>query len=441
MVLDPEYGRARSPFGPSNYWGYLRQLKQHHRRIPVLISEYGIPTSLGIAHMHPQGWHHGGLTEAEMAAVNARMTREIAEAGMAGGILFEWIDEWFKKTWITQEFAVPLERNRLWHNRMDAEQHYGVIAMEASPRLSGATLAERLAPWRRLAPLYATADGSRIRALADEQYLHVLVEAGSGRLSEEILLGFDMLRPDAGDFRWPDAIGDRLPVGIEYALRISPGEVRMLVDRASNPVRLDASSVGVRGVPTDRPAIARQPPGFFRGRYRRELRLPLVTQANDDGRYDSLRVLTSRSRFGRDSTEYAAMGYDWGVLREGPAPDGSWERLERPGVIEVRIPWTLLGVTDPSSRRVLQDPSSQDPEGARELGTVVVPSIGIVAAVREPGGAWRAWPASGRAADVARFTWPTWEQPEWRARTRPVYDVMRQTWRTLDPPVTRQGPN
>ena len=48
MVVDPGYLKARSPEGPSNYFGYLRELVAHHGDMPVVISEYGVPSSRGI---------------------------------------------------------------------------------------------------------------------------------------------------------------------------------------------------------------------------------------------------------------------------------------------------------------------------------------------------------------------------------------------------------
>lgn len=43
MLHDPEYSRARSSLGPSNYFGYLQDLKRAHAGIPLLISEFGSP--------------------------------------------------------------------------------------------------------------------------------------------------------------------------------------------------------------------------------------------------------------------------------------------------------------------------------------------------------------------------------------------------------------
>ena len=435
MVLDPAYNRASSSLGRSNYFGYLTELKRHHPGMAVVISEYGVPASMGSAHLQPQGWHHGGHDDRTMSDVNVRLTREIAEAGMAGGAIFAWIDEWFKKNWIVIEFEIPLERNRLWLNRLDAEQHYGMIAMLPGEVLPGETVRDRLASWRRIDPLYRTPDGGTVRAVGDEAYLWLLYENGRPGRPEELFLGFDVIKPDQGDFRWPGRAGERLPVGLEFALRASGDSLRLVVDPPSNPFALDRVEA-IPGQPTPPPTIEGALPGYFEGRWQQRFNRPYVSRANEDGVYDSLRVVTNRRRFGRDGTEFAGFGYDRGILPRGNAPDGLWEWVDDAGALEVRIPWMLLNFTDPSERRVLQDPSTGQVPG--EFGTETVPGIRIVAAARD-GARWRRWPASNRAADVPLFTWRTWEEPRWRARPRPVYDAMREAFRTLDAPVLRGG--
>ncbi len=387
MILDETYQASSSSEGPSNFFGYLRDLQRHHAGMPVVISEYGIPASIGIAHLQPQGWHHGGLTEAAMAQADARLTREIAEAGMAGGIVFAWIDEWFKKNWMVIDFEIPLERNRLWFNRLDAEQHYGMIAIEPIAAVSGLTLADRTAAWSAIPSLYRDGGGRTLKAAADEAYLWLHLDWRDS-LPPELLVGLDMVDPDAGQTRWPGASGPTIPIGIEFVLHLRDGRLRLLADRASNVFRIQKVRPDAKHAPVVvAPAEDVLPPGFFSGRFEQHYNDPYITQRRTDGRYDSLLVVTNRPRFARDGTEYAALGYDRGLLPQGEAPDGLWSVDIAAGVLEVRIPWNLLNVTDPSERRVLQD------QPGTRFGTVTVPDIGIVVAV--PGAQdWRSWPAS-----------------------------------------------
>ncbi len=83
-----------------------------------------------------------------------------------------------------------------------------------------------------------------------------------------------------------------------------------------------------------------------------------------------------------------------------------------------------MNVTDPSERRVLQD------QPGTRFGTVTVPDIGVVVAVPDARN-WRSWPESGAAGDAARFTRSTWNTPRGRARKRPVFDIMRETFEGL----------
>jgi hypothetical protein len=169
--------------------------------------------------------------------------------------------------------------------------------------------------------------------------------------------------------------------------------------------------------------IEDQPAGFFTGSYTHGLRASHDRISQADGRFERLLTVVNRARVAADSTHYLGMGYDRGVLREGPLPDGAWERIGA-GALEVRIPWSLIGVTDPSSRHV------RDPATAQSRQ---VDDIRVVAAARGIRGEWQVWPESGQRRDVAHFTWPTWEQPLFRTRRRPVFDSMRQVFQEVTP--------
>ncbi|MEX2527895.1 MAG: tetratricopeptide repeat protein [Gemmatimonadota bacterium] len=445
LIHSDRYAESGSSGGPSHYMGYLRELLAHHHDIPVVIAEYGVPTSLGPAHLQPQGWHHGGHTEAEMAEINRRLTLELAEAGAAGGALFAWIDEWFKKNWLVIEFELPPERNLYWLNRLDAEQQYGMLAKEAVPPIHGSSLQDRLPEWRTLEPLHASPELT-IRAAHDAAFLWLLVETPQRENGDRVMVGLDILDPEGGGRRWPGGLGPELPVGVEFVLVDDGSEARVLAHPAQNPYRLVPVGQGGAG-PTVPPMEVENPPaGLFHQRVEMRINAPFATPTTWTGVYDTLNVVANRRRLGRDGTEFLAVGYDRGLLREGPPPDGLVDRA--PGVVEVRIPWLLVNITDPSSRSVLHTPGGDPdwverdvdgrvvypPEGwvpadtsRTPLSWKVVDDIGVVAGLERRDGSW----VSGWTESAPRFTWPTWDEPEWRVRRRPVWDAMRRTFQEV----------
>ncbi len=356
MLYDPGYRQAASSEGPSPYFGYLSDLGRHHATIPFVVSEYGVPSSRGNAHLQPEGWDHGGHSEVEMAAIDARLTREIRESGAAGAIIFAWTDEWFKKNWIVMDFELPGERNRLWLNAMDAEQHYGILGQYPGPANGRPVLGGEPGPWRRLESIQSGAGLIRsIRTGSDEGYLYMALEIPGGTFDWDtagIMLAIDTYLPAAGQMTLPGALL-RSDIGFEFLLDLrGPADGSLRILPSYNPYAGQAAIVEGDDF------------GSF---YRR----PATIGVEQDGRFDSMFVITNRARFGRDGTFYPALGYDRGRLAYGPEAANSladWYADTAAGLIELRIPWGLLNVTDPSSRTVLHDGGEQR---SGEFGTAV----------------------------------------------------------------------
>ncbi len=114
------------------YQTYLRRLKAYHADMPVVISEFGVPSSWGIGHTELLGRNQGGHSEREQGEIIASLYRAIVREKMAGAIVFAWHDEWFKKTWNTMRFEEPQDHRAYWLNWLSNEQMFGLVGMYSS---------------------------------------------------------------------------------------------------------------------------------------------------------------------------------------------------------------------------------------------------------------------------------------------------------------------
>lgn len=353
LLLEPKYLSARDSQGPNPMYGYLRDLHAHIP-YPLVITEFGIPSSIGISHFHPYGWHHGGQTEAQQAADLVHMARGIREAGCAGGIVFELMDEWYKQNWLTTPFEVPADRAPLWLNELDPEKRYGLIGYRTSQWRLFAGDDEA---WARQQIVYKSDEPSAVpgallslQAATDQAFLYLRLHvacpecaSGVSRFWDQnaYAVAINTLGSAAGIRQLPFA-NLNLASGANFLLYLAgPKYGRLFVADDYNPYRLLRES----GAP-EQSELALRPD------FKAELR--------DSGEFIDLVVETNRARYGRDGTYYPGQRYSRSILRYGsgnpsnPNYDSLAEWFFDPAKsdILVRIPWGKLLVTDPSNRQV-----------------------------------------------------------------------------------------
>lgn len=347
------------------YRNYLERLKAHHGAMPLLIAEFGLPSSRGLAHFHPEGFHHGGLSEEAQATGVAALWQDIATLDLAGGIAFAFLDEWFKKNWLFVDLEYPPERDPLWHNLLDPEENYGLLAATARGpfRLDG-----NPEEWAK-APFLLQEEGRFLKAHADAEYLWLLYR---GPLPLRLYL---------------DTVPGGVPVsegfGAEFDLEIGQEEGRLLIEKAYYPYQeLDHGLPGTEYLSFR--GFTRPGEGPF---------VPFVLEPN-------------RRRTGRDGTDYPRVIYELGALKRGQDPEGARDptadyALGEDGLVELRLPWGMLLITDPSSRTAWYAPRPIPIEGIRLL---------------LPGG------------KPLFFTWATWETPGFALRLKPLYFHLKALW-------------
>ena len=122
--------------GDYNTYGvYLEMLTRHHK-MPVVISEFGTPTSRGRAQLDAfTARSQGYMSEQEQGKALVDSYDDIRRAGCAGCVIFSWQDEWFKRTWNTMA-NVDLSKTAYWSDFQTNEQFFGLMAFDPGEKRS-----------------------------------------------------------------------------------------------------------------------------------------------------------------------------------------------------------------------------------------------------------------------------------------------------------------
>ena len=423
-----EYLDTRDAEGPNPFLGYLNALLAHHRRHPVFIAEFGVPTSRDPAHVHPRGWTHGGMNERRQGEINAHMLRAIHQSGAAGGARFEWIGEWFKHTWMTRPYHRPAERNPLWHDRQDPEPNFGLIAQKPGAPGPVVTIDGDDREWEDGDVLLRNPGPGAIRSLSvrhDEGDLYLLLKA-EPRTTMAFAVAIDTVDPALGDVRFPAELALRA--------RASGFEAALLFDGERAAVVVDDSYDKFSNAFGDR---TEQRP-----------------RAETDGDYRYPRLVPNRMRISRSGKIYPRVEHDASKLRRGttdradPAFDdlAEWQYDPATGTAEFRIPWGLLNVTDPSSRAVLfESPAHpggfRKTDGFRFAAAAFVPQRGEDPIEAADADEYESLPApgpDGLVGDLPLYTWPTWDEPTSHSFPKLSFGIFKEALRTVPgTPATR----
>lgn len=423
----PEYVDYEDHRGePNSYAGYLNDLVGATDH-PLLVAEFGVPASRGIAQRDVHGRDQGHLTETEQGEILAAMYADIREAGTAGGVVFSWHDEWFKRTWNLAPFSDP-NRRPFWSNVQTPEQRFGLLAfdpadavpLDGSPEAwADATAAT---PERDPLRLGDGADPAReltaVRATSDAAYLNVRLEFVEldGEPDWDATNYLISLGTTGSDARaLPYGVGGAAPA--DFVVRLGgPDDSRMTVYPRYDAFAFEYGAEA--GLDLDR---YRDPdPGDFT-----PLRLVInrgytVPVTDEYVPFES--VETGRLRYGNgnpESPEYDSLA----DVHVAPSSDA----------IELRIPWGLLNVADPSRRRRLADLWTDGLDTYETIESIDVAAASYVPADAEgtarpldaPTNLTHAVPGVADGALSSRaFEPPTWDRPAYSERLKESADAV-----------------
>lgn len=118
------------------FYHYVSRVRDHYDDKPFIITEMGVPTSKGISSFdHFKQRHHGGVTEMNQALLVTESTIDlITHYNITGVIIFELLDEWFKKSWNVLKFE--REDRQMWKNALSPEQYFGILSVESNGNIA-----------------------------------------------------------------------------------------------------------------------------------------------------------------------------------------------------------------------------------------------------------------------------------------------------------------
>ena len=361
------------------YLAYVASLKAHHARagLPTMISEFGVPASIGAAHYGTLGRNQGAHTEQQAMAMDAQMLRGIKAQGLAGAMLFIWNDEWFKFTWNTQPrttVAHP-ERRSLWHDPLTNEQWFGVVASD--PVASG---------W---STPYESRSGP-VRAYStqiDASYVYVELKLHQD-LKKPLSLGFNLV---SGGLSMPGA-GPRSGSN-DVAIMIDPlkGKADAYVRTALDPIQLDGMD------PASMPGESF--PGWSLQRMSADRAWPATggAPARAAEFFETGRLV--RGSWDTSAAEYNSLSTWW---------------LDR-DLLELRIPWSMLLLGDPSSHTaVVPQGTHAKPTKVDEIGMTLQLGSSII--------------------ELPSVRWDDWNRAEYTLRIKAGADKMASAWRAVSKP-------
>ena len=400
VYLKDEYANSRNKAGnPDNYYGYLKDLKAQYEGMPLIIAEYGVPSSRGNSHVTPLGFDQGGLSEAEQAGVSMILTRDIFDTGCAGALYFAWSDEWFKHNWLVMDFEIPFHDRKYWHNMENPEQNFGILAQETRER----TIDGSFDDW----PAEFSSNHSQQKSFhADPAYFYMAWRLNQLDFEEHNLyIAIDTYDKQKGSHRLPFT-EERFDRGFEFLMEFfGQDSAQILVDEPYS-VFTDIYNDSI-------PAYASKP--------------------NEAGNFVPQHMLTNRGRESLTGEKFDPVIVNRGRLQHGKSnqpktSNADWYFNEEKGQLEIRLTWHLLNVTNPAKNYVLDNRP-----GTGRMDYTKTGGFNMIAFITDKdNNVITRYPKNG----YADYLWDGWEEPDWSSRLKPLYDSLRYYFRDVETQVS-----
>lgn len=376
------------------YRAYLRDLRKEHTTA-ILVAEFGVPSSRGKAHDNIyMGFNQGNISEKLQGEMDASMLKAIFEEGYAGGLVFSFQDEWFKRTWNTMDLDLP-DRRPFWNNQQTNEQHFGLLAFDSGDSESICYIDGEIDDWKGSIPIYKK-NKTELHVKSDETYVYFMIKNSALDLNKDtLLIPIDTIQ-DQGNLRYE---GVNFSKHADFIISINgKDKSQILVDPYYDTFQYiygEKLSMITKDKEYDMKNSSQ-----FRPMYlclNKELYLPQDKKTIPFSKYETGKLL-----YGNGNPNHS----DYNSLADFYAKDNA---------IEIRIPWQLLNFMDPSTKMIMGDLHI---DGIQPIKADVM-NIGLAVLDGKD---------SIQNVEMNMYHLNEWEIPSYHERLKPSYYILKESF-------------
>ena len=374
------------------YSAYLRDLKLVHT-MPIIVAEFGIPTSRGMGHESVMGYNQGRVDENAQGAMLIDMFQAIYDEGYCCGLVFTWQDEWFKRTWNNVMYDIA-DRRPFWTNIQTTEQNFGLMAFDPGEKQCICYIDGDISDWAGVGSVIKNKYGI-LHVQSDERYVYMMVETTNYDFNKDQL--YIPINTIAGQ-------GNR--TSTQYKLKFTSGEADFLIK--------------IHGADDSHIFVDRYYDAFYyyfvESRMLADFALMKNADKKDSGMFDEMKLTYGYHLVVKGTNENVNdKAYETGKLLYGNGNPNAedYQSLTdfcfKNGNLEIRIPWQLLNIMDPSSKQQMAD---------FRMEQVIVPQdfegFDFGLGLREDN-------SELEIAFSGKYDYNGWNMPTWHERLKPAY--------------------
>lgn len=373
----------------ASYDGYLELLGRYHT-MPVVAAGCGFSTARGAV---TQG--RAPLTEQEQGEALIQVYDDAMTAGWAGVFLSTWQDMWERRTWNTA-FAVLTDRAPYWHDLQTDGQGYGLMAFV--PEEQACVLDGDSGEWGRDDVVLETG-GTTLSARYDAEGLCLLIQGADVGPDSPLYLPIDITGElGSSRSRSPSLAFER---AADFLLCLDGTDnSRLLVQARYSAVRENFQAL-LNGADPFIDWPDKDSPDF----------VPVEMAVRD------LVPVTQEEMQQTGSYQNYLAVWETGRLTHGvgdpnsPAYSSLADFCFGAGCVEVRLPWQLINVADPSEMQSHRD---------------YYEHYGV--SVQKTESIWLGLGDGTQTIPMGRLELEGWSVPETRERLKASYTIVQEAW-------------